>query len=84
MRKTALIIVVVALMGFGYQKALTVSASEKEWNYHFQNLNTIQQIVDNSDLPHQQVKFIHNSIDSLKQLAFPQLVRQLTDTTKKK
>ena len=84
MRKTALIILVVALMGFGYQKALTVSATEKEWDYHFRNLNTIQNIVDNSDLPHQQVKFINNSIDSLKQLAFPQLMKQIADTTKKK
>lgn len=84
MRKTVLIILVAGLMAFGYQKALTVSASEKEWDYHFRNLNTIQQIVDGSDLPHQQVKFINNSIDSLKQLAFPQLLRQIADTTKKK
>ena len=84
MKKTAIAILAVSLMAFGYQKSLTVSASEKEWNYHFQNLNTIQQIVDNSDLPHQQVKFINNSIDSLKHLAFPQLLRQIADTTKKK
>lgn len=106
MKKTAIALIAVSLMAFGYQSAkktsttllagialknaamsgrsLTVTASEKEWDYHFRNFNTIQQIVDGSDLPHQQVKFINNSIDSLKQLAFPQLLRQIADTTKKK
>lgn len=84
MKKTAIAILAVALMAFGYQKSLTVSASEREWDYQFQNFNTIQKIVDESNLPHQQAKFITNSIDSFKRLAFPQLMRQLTDTTKKK
>jgi len=84
MKKTAIAILAVSLMAFGYQKSLTVSATENEWDYHFRNFNTIEKIVDESNLPHQQVKFIHNSLDSFRKLAFTQLFKQLSDTTKKK
>jgi hypothetical protein len=34
-------------------------------NYHWKNLENVKKLVDESNLPHSQVKFIINSIDSL-------------------
>ena len=47
--------------------------SESEINTHYQNLSSIKQIVDKSNLPHQEVIFIEKSIDSLQ----GEIVRQI-------
>ena len=51
----------------------TFKFSESEINTHYQNLSTIKQIVDKSNLPHQEVIFIEKSIDSLQ----GEIVRQI-------
>lgn len=86
MKKTILALVVIASLAFGYQysKPLTVTATEEQWSYHFKNMAQIKDIVNQSNLPHQQVLFVLNSLDSLQNLAYPQLFKQLTDTTKAK
>jgi len=86
MKKTILALVVIASLAFGYQysKPLTVTATEEQWSYHFKNMAQIKDIVNQSNLPHQQVVFVLNSLDSLQNLAYPQLFKQLTDTTKSK
>jgi len=47
------------------EKVFTLKFSEAALNNHFQNLSAIKNIVDKSNLPHQEVVFIVNSIDSL-------------------
>ena len=86
MKKTILALVVIASLAFGYQysKPLTVTATEEQWSFHFKNMAQIKDIVNQSNLPHQQVLFVLNSLDSLQNLAYPQLFKQLTDTAKSK
>ena len=86
MKKTILALVVIASLAFGYQysKPLTVTATEEQWSYHFKNMAQIKDILNQSNLPHQQVVFVLNSLDSLQNLAYPQLFKQLTDTAKSK
>lgn len=87
MKKTIIALFVVASLAFGYQysgKSLTVTASEEQWSYHFKNMAQIKEIVNQSNLPHQQVVFVINSLDSLQNLAYPQLLKQLTDSIKAK
>lgn len=83
MRKTILVLSAIALFSFAAQKELTVKATQDEWQKHFNKLETIRSIADESNLSNQQVKFITKSIDSLELLIIPQLRQQL-DTTKKK
>ena len=67
MKKTiAFIGVAVLLMSFiAAEKFITVKFTEEQINYHWQNLNTVKQVVNQSALPHNQVVFILQSVDSL-------------------
>ncbi|MFM1836419.1 MAG: hypothetical protein RJA04_1107, partial [Bacteroidota bacterium] len=47
------------------EKFITMRVAEPTINYHWNNLNNIKAIADQSNLPHAQVKFIIASIDSL-------------------
>ena len=87
MKKTIIALFVVASLAFGYQysgKSLTVTASEEQWSYHFKNMAQIKERVNQSNLPHQQVVFVITSLDSLQNLDYPQLLKQLTDSIKAK
>jgi hypothetical protein len=44
---------------------LIIPFSEVEIDKHYQKLSVIRQIVDNSNLSHQEVVFVTKSIDSL-------------------
>jgi hypothetical protein len=63
--KIFLSIGVLGLLSFTVEKFVTVKFTEEQINYHWQNLNATKQILSNSDLPHKQVVFIIQSIDSL-------------------
>lgn len=64
--KVALIsILAIILMSFAAEKFIVVKFKEEQINYHWQNLNTIKQVVNSSSLPHNQVVFILQSVDSL-------------------
>jgi hypothetical protein len=66
MKKTLIIIALFGLMSFVYtERFITVKFSEQRLQSHWKNLNDIKKIVDESNLPHAQVKFILQSIDSL-------------------
>ncbi len=54
-----------ALFSFAAEKFITMRVAEPTINYHWNNLNNIKAIADQSNLPHAQVKFIIASIDSL-------------------
>jgi len=66
MKKLSVIIVaVIGLLSFAAEKYIVVKFKEEQINYHWQNLQTIKQVVSQSDLPHRQVVFIIQSVDSL-------------------
>lgn len=65
MRKALIAIAAVLLMAFTADKFVTVKFTEPQINYHWQNLEAIKQVADQSQLPHNQVKFIIGAIDSL-------------------
>lgn len=58
-------IAVFGLVSFTAEKFFTFKFTEAAINKHYQNLGAIKQIVEKSNLPHQEVVFITNSIDSL-------------------
>lgn len=65
MKKAIALFAVLALVAFTSEKFITVKFTEPQINHHWQSLNQIKQIVDQSNLPHNQVVFIVQSIDSL-------------------
>ncbi len=65
MKKILLLAASVALFSFAAEKFITMRIPEPTVNYHWNNLNNIKAIADQSNLPHAQVKFIIASIDSL-------------------
>lgn len=85
MKKTIIIIFAFVLAsGFiAKEKEFTIKFSESEINKHWQKLSAIKQIVQESNLPHQQVVFVEKTIDSLQMVIASQVQSQL-DTTKKK
>ena len=54
-----------ALLSFTIEKVVTIKFSEDQMNFHWQNLNNIKGIIDQSNLPHAQAKALIFAIDSL-------------------
>ncbi len=65
MKKLLFVVASFALFSFAAEKFITMRVAEPTINYHWNNLNNIKAIADQSNLPHAQVKFIIASIDSL-------------------
>ncbi len=80
MKKLSLILLLF-LSAFTPESKLKVEATANNWIKHYNKLETIKQIADKSNLPHQEVMFILLSIDSLQGLLRPQISKQLSDTT---
>lgn len=66
------------------ERKLKVEATQAEWVNMVSLLRHIQQYVDNTNLPHQEVIAITRAIDSMGVVIVPQLQKQLEDTTKTK
>jgi hypothetical protein len=66
MKQVSLILLAILLLSFVAEKFVVIRFKEDQVNYHWQNLNAIQQVVNQSSLPHNQVVFIIQSVDSLK------------------
>lgn len=67
MKPTKLILVALValiLVSFVAEKFIVIRMPEDKMNYHWQNMNGIKQVVSQSDLPHRQVIYILQSIDS--------------------
>lgn len=87
MKKTLLILSAILLSSFTYnviEKEFTLKFKEAELGKHFQKLSLIKQIVNESNLPHQQVVFIAKSIDSLQMSIASQVQKQISDSSKTK
>jgi len=65
MKKLLVIIAALVLVSFAAEKFIVVKFKEEQINYHWQNLNTVKNLVNQSALPHNQVVFIIQSVDSL-------------------
>lgn len=68
---------VTLLTAFAAEKTFTLKFSETDINKHYQKLSIIKQIVDNSNLAHQDVVFVSKSIDSLQSEILTQVKAQL-------
>ena len=55
----------VILMGFTAQRIYVFKMTEAQAQYHWQNLEIIKVAMDQSNLPHNQVKQVIGAIDSL-------------------
>jgi hypothetical protein len=53
------------LLSFSAKKFVTIKFSEEQMNFHWQNLNNIKAVIDQSNLPHSQAKALIFAIDSL-------------------
>jgi hypothetical protein len=75
---------VMALTAFAAEKTFTLKFSETDINKHYQKLSVIRQIVDNSNLSHQEVVYVTKSIDSLQAEILTQVKSQLVQETPSK
>jgi hypothetical protein len=77
MKKLALILIC-SLLFFSFKTELvyTVKLTMPEWKKHITRLEGIRKIVDDSNLPNQEVKFVKSSIDSLEIEVIKQLQEQ--------
>jgi len=65
MKKILLMLSVIGFLSFAADKYITVKFTEAQINFHWKNLENAKKIIDESNLPHAQVKFIIATIDSL-------------------
>lgn len=64
-KATILVILSVIFMSFVAERFVVVRFKEEQINYHWQNLQAVKQILSQSALPHNQVVFSIQAIDSL-------------------
>lgn len=65
MRKLLNVGILLLLMSFGAERYYQFKMTESQANFHWQNLENLKLMLDNSNLPHSQVKMALISIDSL-------------------
>ena len=75
--------IIIMAISFTAEKIFILKFSENDLNKHFQKLTTIKQIVDNSNMSHQDALFITRSIDSLQLEMITQVRAQLDNIQKK-
>ena len=79
-----LLLAILALTAFTADKVYTLKFSEEALNKHFNNLSAIKAVVEKSNLPHQEVVFVVNSIDSLQKSIVEQVKAQSETVAPKK
>ena len=65
MRILFLFIIILLFSAFGNQRFYQFRMTESQANYHWQNIENLKLFIDNSTLPHNQVKLALSAIDSL-------------------
>ena len=76
-------VIIIMTISFTAEKIFVLKFSENDLNKHFQKLTAIKQIVDNSNMSHQDALFITRSIDSLQLEMISQVRAQLDNIPKK-
>ena len=74
----------ILLTAFAAEKTFTLKFSETDINKHYQKLSVIRQIVDNSNLSHQEVVYVTKAIDSLQAEILTQVKAQIEPAPTKK
>ena len=77
-------LVLMIMISFTAEKVFTLKFSEADINKHYQKLSVIRQIVDNSNLSHQEVVYVTKAIDSLQADILTQVKAQLEPAPIKK
>lgn len=65
LRPVFVLFALVILLGFTAQRIYVFKMTEAQAQYHWQNLEVIKVAMDQSNLPHNQVKQVIGAIDSL-------------------
>ena len=65
LRSLALVVALVFVVGFTAQRIYIFKMTEAQAQYHWQNMEVIKVALDQSNLPHNQVKQVIGAIDSL-------------------
>ena len=65
LRSLALVLALVFVVGFTAQRIYVFKMTEAQAQYHWQNMEVIKVALDQSNLPHNQVKQVIGAIDSL-------------------
>jgi hypothetical protein len=81
--KTIAATILIGLFAFTSEKLYVFKFSEQQINYHWQNLEAIKLMMDQSALPHNQVKQAVGAIDSLQKDMQKVLTIDTTANTKK-
>ncbi len=65
MRNLLYVLILLFLMSFGVERYYQFKMTESQANFHWQNLENLKIMLDNSNQPHSQVKMALIAIDSL-------------------
>jgi len=65
MKKMMFLLFVLVLLSFSAERYFVFKMTEKQANFHWQNMEQIKLILDQSMLPHVQAKQIISAIDTL-------------------
>jgi len=65
MRYLIFCLLILCFVSFRAERIYSFSMKETQAQFHWQNLETIKYALDNSLMPHQQVKQLINAIDTL-------------------
>lgn len=72
-----------SIVSFSDNKEKTYTFSEQQLNNIWRQTGEVQIYLDNSNLPHAEVKFINNKLDSVKMVILAEYRTVNADTTKK-
>ena len=75
--------ILLIMASFTAEKIFVLNFTESDLNKHFQKLSAVKQIVDNSNMSHQDALFITRTIDSLQLEMISQVKAQLDNAPKK-
>lgn len=79
----AVSMILLVTASFTAEKIFVLKFTESDLNKHFQKLSAVKQIVDNSNMSHQDALFITRTIDSLQLEMISQVKAQLDNVPKK-
>jgi hypothetical protein len=79
----AVSMILLVTASFTAEKIFVLKFTESDLNKHFQKLSAVKQIVDNSNMSHQDALFITRTIDSLQLEMISQVKAQLDNAPKK-
>jgi hypothetical protein len=71
------ILLTLTMISFAPEKKLKVELPLNIWSKHLQKLEVVRGVIEETNLPHQQVTFVTRTIDSLEMDLYAQLTPQV-------